>query len=82
MRIYRVLDVKLRGQQINEGDTVKVKPAPGRRDGFDAKFLSADVDGEGHIYLINVFGGRGERKTVRSYLPERIVTYRKQKESS
>lgn len=79
-RLHKVLDVKINGRIVNEGDTVKVKPMPGRRDGFDAKFMNADVDDEGRVYTVTVYGGRGERKAIRSYLPERIATYRKQKE--
>jgi hypothetical protein len=75
-KLSRVLDVKLRGQTITEGDLVKVKPFPGRRDGFDATFVHAWVNDGGLIHFITVFGGRGDAKTERTYPPERISTYR------
>lgn len=79
-RLYKVLDVKINGRMVNEGDIVKVKPTPGRRDGFDGRFMNADIDDEGRVHCVTVYGGRGERKAIRSFLPERIATYRKQKE--
>lgn len=79
-QVRKVFDAKINGRIVNEGDLVKVNPLPGRRNGFSAKFISATVDAEGHVYDVTVYGGRGARKNMRTFPPERIATYRKQKE--
>lgn len=58
---------------VRKGDTVHVDPsAPGRRDGFDARFIEAHVDGDGVVVDIEVYGGRDGRASVRTFRPGRV----------
>jgi len=58
---------------INLGDLVRVRAAPGRRNGFPARVRSIKVDVRtGEVVEVEVFGGPNGRAMVRTFLPERI----------
>lgn len=58
---------------INVGDLVRVRAVPGKRDGFKATVRAIRVDSAtGEVAEVEVFGGRGGRAMVRTFVPERI----------
>ena len=58
---------------IRVGDVVRVRPDPGRRNGFMAKVRAIFVDERtDEIAQVEVFGGRAGRAMVRTFCPERI----------
>lgn len=58
---------------IRVGDTVKVKPLPGKRNGFKAVVRSVKVDeGTGAVREVEVFGGSAGRAMVRTFRASRI----------
>lgn len=58
---------------IRVGDVVRVKPLPGKRNGFEAKVRAITVDEEtGEPIEIEVFGGYRGRAMVRTFRPDRI----------
>jgi hypothetical protein len=57
---------------IRIGDIVRVRPRPGRRDGFEAKVRAILADERGEVTEIEVFGGPAGRHAIRTLRPERI----------
>ena len=51
---------------IRIGDIVRVRPRPGRRDGFEAKVRAILADERGEVTEIEVFGGPAGRHAIRS----------------
>ena len=58
---------------IHLGDRVRIRPTPGRRNGFDAVVhrICAD-ETTGDVREVEVFGGRNGRAMYRTFRPERI----------
>lgn len=58
---------------IHLGDRVRVRPAPGRRNGFDAVVQRIRMDETtGAVREVDVFGGARGRAMFRTFRPERI----------
>lgn len=58
---------------IRVGDTVKVKPMPGRRNGFKAVVRAISIDeGSAEVVEVEVFGGPAGRAMTRTFRAERI----------
>ncbi len=58
---------------IRVGDVVRVKAAPGKRNGFKATVRAIKVDERtGHVGEVEVFGGPAGRAAFRSFRRERI----------
>lgn len=58
---------------IRVGDTVKVKPAPGKRNGFKAVVRAIKVDEDtGAVGEVEVFGGSAGRAMARTFRADRI----------
>lgn len=76
-QLHKVTSATINRRVVMKGDAVRVKPSPGRKDGFEATFMNADIDSEGRVHCVTVYGGK-RAKGIRSYLPERIMTHRKQ----
>ena len=58
--------------KIRAKDRVHVGPSrPGKRDGFDATFISAK-EKDGAIAEVTVYGGPGQSRALRTFRPERI----------
>ncbi len=58
---------------IRVGDVVRVRPEPGKRNGFMAKVRAILVDEQTReVIEVEVFGGRAGRAMVRTFCPERI----------
>lgn len=70
----KVDKIVLESDEIERGTEVRVTPsAPGMRDGFKAKFISARVDEDGKIIEITVFGSPGTVvDAMRTYPAKRI----------
>ncbi|HET7486647.1 MAG TPA: hypothetical protein VFJ85_01875 [Acidimicrobiales bacterium] len=55
------------------GDTVRIRPTPGRRNGFRARVRAIKLDRTtGEAMEVEVFGGPAGREMVRTFSPERI----------
>lgn len=57
---------------IRIGDVVRVRPRPGRRDGFEARVRPIRADSAGEVSEVEVFGGPAGRSAVRTFRPDRI----------
>lgn len=58
---------------IRVGDVVRVRPEPGRRNGFMAKVRAIFVDERmNEVAQVEVFGGRTGRAMVRTFCADRI----------
>lgn len=57
---------------IRIGDVVRVRPRPGRRDGFEARVRSIRGDDAGEVNEVEVFGGPAGRQAIRTFRPDRI----------
>jgi hypothetical protein len=58
---------------IHLGDRVRIRPTPGRRNGFDAVVHSIRMDETtGDVREVQVFGGSKGRAMYRTFRPDRI----------
>jgi hypothetical protein len=58
---------------IRLGDRVRIRPSPGRRNGFDAVVHGIRIDeSTGAVREVDVFGGPSGRAMFRTFRPERI----------
>jgi hypothetical protein len=58
---------------VRVGDYVRVRPSPGRRNGFEALVRAIRIDEDtGTVMEVEVFGGTRGRVMVRTFRPERI----------
>ncbi|MEW6474285.1 MAG: hypothetical protein AB1679_18695 [Actinomycetota bacterium] len=58
---------------IHLGDRVRVRPTPGRRNGFEAVVQRIRIDeATGLVREVDVFGGARGRAMFRTFRPERI----------
>lgn len=69
----RATEVRVGRNFIRAGDTVRVRPsAPGRRDGYLARFQHAELDDAGNVRWVEVVGGPRGRHATRSLRLDRI----------
>jgi len=58
---------------IREGDDVKVLAGPGNKQTYLARFLYGEIDEEGNLVQVSVYGAKGERAPLtRIFRPERL----------
>lgn len=58
---------------IHLGDRVRIRPTPGRRNGFDAIVQRIRIDETtGEVREVEVFGGARGRAMFRTFRPDRI----------
>ena len=58
---------------VHLGDRVRIRPTPGRRNGFEAVVQRIRIDeATGLVREVDVFGGARGRAMFRTFRPERI----------
>lgn len=74
----RVEEVRLGRRIVRRGDFVQVLSRPGKRDGFEAVFVGADVTENGEPETIHVYGSKGDRAAQARALPASRVRAKNQ----